>query len=119
MMHQQGLQHTLVVIAATGTEPITPDCSCSHAATRHHARAHKRGEAHRAGAALHALTLMASQLARVAVLSFCSRVRPCTPSTYTPAACSMRAYASVRSSSGKIRILAVTGTLRPATTPRT
>ena len=31
----------------------------------------------------------------------------------------MRAYASVRSSSGKIRILAVTGTLRPATTPRT
>mmetsp|Transcript_9186 Transcript_9186/g.30280 ORF Transcript_9186/g.30280 Transcript_9186/m.30280 type:complete len:208 (+) Transcript_9186:261-884(+) len=56
--------------------------------------------------------LMAAQSARWSLAFFWSRVRPCTARTWQPASSSMRAYASVRSSSGKMRILHVTGTFR-------
>ena len=51
-----------------------------------------------------------SQSARPKRAPLISRVRPCTQSTCAPASSIILAYATVRSTSGKTRILAVTGT---------
>ena len=52
---------------------------------------------------------IASQSARTLAASLASLVRPCTATREAPEDSSMRAKATVRSGSSKIRILAVTG----------
>lgn len=52
---------------------------------------------------------MASQSARTSRAFFWSRVRPCTARSDAPALSIMRAYRSVSSSFGKMRIFALTG----------
>ena len=60
------------------------------------------------------LTLMASQFASGPFDFFCSRKRPCTAMMLAPARSSICAYAIVFCSSGKTRILQVTGTSSPS-----